>query len=201
VQGNAKLLPEKSIDVDAGIRIGIPWIGKPEISANYFHQKIEGLIIWELGSFSTWRPTNLNAQIEGMEFSFIWPVWAERLVFNINHIELNARDRSFRHTTHNQFLIYRPAQTTRLGVDFQYNQFSMTYQRRIVSKRYVTAANTVSLPGYHVDDITLSLSIHSGPITWRIRGMILNLLNTHYEIIRDAPLPGRHWRAGLEIRY
>ena len=201
VQGNAELLPEQSVDVDVGIRFGIPWIGKPEISANYFRQKIENLIVWELGSFSTWRPTNLNAQIEGMEFGFNWTMWKDRLVLNFNHIELNARNRSFRHTTHNKLLIYRPEQTTRFGVDFQYDHFFLTYQKRIVSKRYVTAANTVSLPGYHVDDITFRITISSGPLVWSLRGMLVNIFDTHYEIIRDAPLPGRHWRAGLEVRY
>jgi iron complex outermembrane receptor protein len=201
VRGNATLLPEKSIDFDAGARFGIPWIGKPEFAVSYFRQKIENLIVWELGSFATWQPTNLNALIEGQEYTFTWPLWPEHLALNINHIKLNARNQSFSHTTHNKFLIYRPQQTTRFGLDFQYDRFAVTYQRRVVAERYVTPANTVKLPGYQVDDITLRVSFSSGPLNWNLRAMILNMFDTRYEIVRDAPLPGRHWRAGLEIVY
>jgi len=201
VRGNATLLPEKSVDFDAGIRIGLPWLGRPEFSLSYFHQKMENLIVWELGSFATWQPTNLDALIEGIEYQFTWPFWPGHLVLNFNHIELNARDQSFRHTTHNKFLIYRPEHTSRIGLNFQYDRLNLTYQKRIVSERYVTAANTVSLPGYQVDDIIIRISLSSGPVNWSLRGMILNISNTRYEIVRDAPLPGRHWRVGLEVRY
>jgi len=201
VKGNSTLLPESSVDFDAGFRFGIPWIGQPQFAVNYFHQQIENLIVWELGSFAAWQPTNLNARIEGMEYEFAWQIWTDHVDVQLNHIQLNAQNRSFRHTTHNKFLIYRPDHTTRIGLNFRIGDFSLTYQKRIISERYVTAANTVSLPGYQVDDLTCRFSFSSGPLNWNLNGMLLNMFDTRYEIVRDAPLPGRHWRAGLEIVY
>jgi outer membrane cobalamin receptor len=201
VKGNATLLPEKSIDFDVGFRFGIPWIGQPEFAASYFRQKIENLIVWELGSFATWQPTNLNAEIDGMEYDLSLPVWQDHLIAKLNHLQLNARNRSFRHTTHDKLLIYRPEKTTRIDFELKYNRLMMTYQKRMVSKRYVTAANTVSLPAYQVDDLTLRVSFSSGPLKWNLRAVLLNMFNTRYEIVRDAPLPGRHWRVGLDIVY
>ena len=201
VRGNATLLPEKSTDFDIGGRFGIPWIGKPEMGVSYFRQKIDNLIVWELGSFATWQPTNQHALIEGLEYEFTWPVWTNHLVLNVSHIDLNARNRNFGHVTHNKFLIYRPEETTRIGINFQYKQFSVLYQKRIISERFITAANTVSLPGYHVDDLTIRQSLSTGPVSWNLRAMLLNMFDTRYEIVRDAPLPGRHWRVGLDVTY
>jgi outer membrane cobalamin receptor len=201
VRGNAALLPEKSTDFDIGVRFGIPWMGRPELGVSYFHQKIDNLIVWELGSFATWQPTNQHALIEGMEYEFTWPVWTDHLVINVSHIDLNARNRSFSHVTHNKLLIYRPEETTRIGINFQYEHFSILYQKRVISKRYITAANTISLPGYHVDDLTVRQSLSTGPVSWNLRAMLLNMFDTRYEIVRDAPLPGRHWRVGLDVNY
>jgi outer membrane cobalamin receptor len=201
VRGNATLLPEESIDFDIGARIGFPILGTPEFAISYFRQKIENLIVWELGSFATWQPTNKNALIEGMEYEFTWPIWPDHLLIKMNHTDLNARNKSLDHTTHNKLLIYRPENTTRFQIEIKYNRFNLTYQKRIVSERYVTAANTISLPGYHVDDIIIRLSFLTGPINWNLRGMLLNMFDTRYEIVRDAPLPGRHLRAGIEVIY
>jgi outer membrane cobalamin receptor len=201
VKGNSTLLPERSVDFDAGFRFGIPWIGQPKVVVSYFQQQIENLIVWELGSFATWQPTNLNARIAGMEYELSWQIWKNHVDIHLNHIQLNAQNRSFQHTTHNKFLIYRPEHTTRLGLNFRLGDLSLSYQKRIISERYVTAANTVSLPGYHVDDLTCRFSFSSGPLNYNLSGMLLNIFDTRYEIVRDAPLPGRHWRAGLEIVY
>jgi len=201
VRGNATLQPEKSRDFDAGIRLGLPWLRRPEFAITYFRQAIDDLIVWELGSFATWQPINLDAFIEGLEYEFDWSPWPDHLSFNLNHIFLNARNRSNRHTTHDRYLTYRPAHTTRLGFDFEYDFFKVTYQRRIVSERFVTAANTVALPGYKVDDITLWLKYVLGPLHGSLRAMLLNVFDTRYEIVRDAPLPGRQWRIGLDVVY
>ena len=136
-----------------------------------------------------------------MEYEVLWSPWPDHIFIHLNHIYLNPRDRSNRHTTHNKYLTYRPVHTSRIGLNFEFDRFSLTYQKRYVSERFVTAANTVTLPAYQVDDLYFSIKFDISPLKWNIRMMLLNIFDTRYEIVRDAPLPGRHWRIGLELVY
>ncbi len=188
VRGNADLLPEKSLDFDAGLTIGLPWLQKPEFGITYFRQEIENLIIWELGSFATWQPTNLNAFIDGLEYSLQWNLWPEHLSLHIDHTYLNARDRSGRHTTDDKYLIYRPKHTTKLVLDLKFQRFNIQYFKRIVSERYVTPSNTISLPGYTVDDLSFVFDFSLGDFDFLTKAMLLNIFDTRYEIIEHAPL-------------
>ncbi len=201
VRGNADLLPEKSIDLDISLNIGLPWLQQPEFGITYFRQNLENLIIWELGSFATWQPVNLNAFIDGWEYTLQWDIWPQYLSMYIDYSLLNARDRSGRHTTNDKFLTYRPRHITKMEIEFRYQPFTLQYFKRIVGERYVTPANTVSLPGYTVDDVSLLAGFAAGNLDFVLKFMILNMFDARYEIIEHAPLPGRHWRAGIEIKY
>jgi len=201
VRGNADLLPEKSLDFDISLNIGLPWLHQPEFGITYFRQNLENLIIWELGSFATWQPVNLDAFIDGWEYTLQWDIWPQYLSLHLDHTFLNARDRSGRHTTNDKFLTYRPRHTTKMKIEFRYQPFTLQYFKRIVGERYVTPANTVSLPGYTADDVSLLAGFPVGNLDFVLKLMILNLFDTRYEIIEHAPLPGRHWRTGIEIKY
>jgi outer membrane cobalamin receptor len=201
VRGNADLLPEKSMDYDAGITVGLPWLNQPEFSATYFRQNIENLIVWELGSFATWQPTNLDAFIDGWEYTFRWQLWPQYLSMHIDHTFLNARDRSGRHTTNDKFLIYRPRNTTKMTVELKIDQIDIQYYKRFVGERYVTPSNTVSLPGHTVDDISIRALFIWEDFDIAVKMMILNIFDTRYEIVEHAPIPGRNWRVGVEIKY
>jgi outer membrane cobalamin receptor len=201
VRGNADLLPEKSNDFDAGITLGIPWLHQPEVTITYFRQNLQDLIIWELGSFGVFRPTNLNAFIDGWEYELQWPIWPAFINLNLSHIFLNARDRSGRRTTNDKFLIYRPQNTTKISLDIEYGLAQLRYDKRIISERFVTASNTVALPGYTVDDVMLNINFSIYEFDFTAKLMLNNMFNRDYEIIENTPLPGRNWRAGIQIQY
>ena len=201
VKGNPNLLPEKSWDFDVGLQFGMPWFGWLEVSGTYFRHNVENIVVWELGSFATWQPFNTDALLKGWEFGSSWDVWKNMIHLNVSHVFLNALDKSERRTTHNKKLIYRPKHTTKIGIRIEFNRIILDYYKRMVGRRYVTASNTVSMPSYTVDDLTIITKQNFKKLKINLKVSIFNFLNKKYEIVERAPLPGRYWRAGVEFIY
>lgn len=201
VEGNADLLPEKSIDFDAGVQMGIPVLGWLEISGNYFSHKIENLIVWELGSFATWQPTNTDAMLKGWEFAAGWNLWKERLKLDVSHVILDAVNRSERPSTQNKIMTYRPEQSSKIGLLLNFSSVALNYDKRIVGARFVTSSNTIRMPAYTVDDLSLGISKQFGKVKSNLKGTVYNFFDESYEMVENAPLPGRHWRVSVELVY
>lgn len=201
VRGNPDLLPEKSLDLDAGWQLGLPLLGWMELEASYFHHDIENQIVWELGSFASFQPLNTDVLLKGWEFSGSWKMIRNRLHFTVSHVILNAVNKSGERTTHNKKLTYRPEHTTKLGIRLNLDFIAIDYRTRWVDDRFVTAANTVRVPGYVVDDLTFNLLRKIKKAQVNLKFSIFNLFDEKYEIIENAPLPGRNWRAGVELSF
>jgi outer membrane cobalamin receptor len=199
VKGNADLLPEESTDTDIGLQIGVPWFGWLEIGSNYFHHDIENLIVWELGSFATWRPGNTDARLQGWEWNGSWQFWDDRVELTLSHLVLSALDRSGQRTRHDKQLVYRPDYTTKLSLNFNFDKVALQYHRHLVGERYVTASNTVKQPPYSVDNLFIIFNHAFERFGMNAKLSLYNLFDERYEIVEHAPLPGRHWRIGMEI--
>ena len=51
---------------------------------------------------------------------------------------------------------------------------------------------------YKMDvNIRRQLTVHSSRVT--LTAAVLNILNKQYEIVAHYPMPGRSWRAGIEV--
>ncbi|RMD86239.1 MAG: TonB-dependent receptor [Calditrichaeota bacterium] len=201
VRGNADLLPEKSWDLNSGVQVGLPWAGWMEFSATYFRHKIENLIVWELGSFATWQPFNTDALLKGWELAATWQLWRDRIKIHLSHEILQALDKSGRHTTNNKHLTYRPEHTTKISLELNLRNLTLNYHRRMIGRRFATPANTVSLPPYSVDDVTVGFKKNVSKIQLHFKWSFYNLFNETYEIVERAPLPGRYWRASIEFGF
>ncbi|MFQ5648804.1 MAG: TonB-dependent receptor domain-containing protein [bacterium] len=199
IRGNPDLLPETSWGFDAQVKVGLPVPGRWELSAGYFRQRIDNLVVWQLGSFATWQPSNSKALLRGWELSGTWSFLSGHVVAQASHVILRAINKNGERTTHNRILTYRPAHTTNLGVRVNLAPIVLNYQRRVVAKRFTNASNQKSLPMYAVDDLTLLLKMNFKGVGFNLNASLFNLFDARYEIVRRAPMPGRHWRVGLEI--
>jgi len=199
VRGNPDLLPEKSWDFDAGLKIGSS--DRFEISALYFRHRIDNLIQWELGSFATWQPFNTDALLEGVEVGLRGGVWGETLQFHLDHVLLNAENRSGRRTTQGRDLTYRPRHVTKAGLRASVEEFTVRVDSRVSGTRFVTPSNTVRLNGYWVTDANLSFKMMLSKVEMETTFSVFNLFNERYEVVEGGPMPGRHWHAGVAVRY
>ncbi|MFQ5637120.1 MAG: TonB-dependent receptor domain-containing protein [bacterium] len=201
VRGNPGLLPEKSTDFDAGVQLSLPILGRLEWQSAFFRQDVENLIVWELGSFATFQPFNTRALLKGWEYSGSWRTANEKLQISLSHVYLNALNKSGDRTTHNKKLTYRAEHTTKLSVRLNLHFAAVDYLKRWVGPRFVTASNTVRMPAYSVDDVTFNFRKEFNKVKLNFKFSVFNVLNQQYEIVENAPMPGRNWRTGIEFIY
>ena len=201
VEGKPDLLPEKSLNKEIGLGWMLNSFGKLKGEINYYNYSIEDMIVWKLGSFEVFRPFNNDAEITGQNYSISYQVPNHNISFQIAYTYLQPLDKNNHQTTHNKIIPYHPQHSVKSSIHFGYKNFSAKINYRFVGKRFVTIANTVSLPFYQVVDLTILQKINIGKLEATAIISINNLTNELYEIIRGYPIPGREFRIGIKLNY
>ncbi len=201
IDGNPDLLPEKSIQTEAGagFELFTPFSMRMEIST--FKNKIDNLIVWRLGSFEVFSPYNTHAEISGTEYLISMDTPNDWFHFNISYSDLDPFNKSDNLTTRDMIIPYRPQNTFKgtLAGHFFNTELGLDYRQ--VGKRFVNEANTRWLDSYEVWDLNGSITRQVCQTTLILKFSIYNISNTRYETIRDMPMPGREWRLGLVVNY
>ncbi len=200
VKGKPDLRPERSLSYEVGVNVSWHGWGEFQGEITHFYNKVTDLISWRLGSFATFSPFNTDAEISGEEYELAWQSLDETFGFHWSETHLKPINKSGERTTHNMDLPYRPRRSVRIGVDLNYRVFQLLYQRRLIGKRFVTEANTVEMPGYGVDDLTVGVKPRIKGVEIQIRGSIYNLRNVKYEMVERAPIPPQEWRMELTLK-
>ncbi len=201
IEGKPDLLPEKSLNKEIGLGWQFNNFGELKAEATYYNYTIEDMIVWKLGSFEVFRPFNNDAEITGQNYSLNYKFPNKNLSFTAGYTYLQPLDKNNHQTTHNKIIPYRPQHSFKSSIQFGYKNFTSKIDYRFVSKRYVTIANTVSLPSYQVIDLTLLQKIEFDKLKTTLIFSVNNLANEHYEIIRGYPIPGREFRIGIKLNY
>jgi len=199
IEGKPDLASEKANNIDIGL--GGEMNGWVKVSGmfTYFHNAIEDLIVWRLGSFEVFRPFNTDAEITGQEYTLDLAMPGDLITIGLGYTNLKPLNKSENITTFDQTLPYRPRESIKASLGCNFRAFHASLIYRNVGKRYINEANTQAMPPYQIVDIGLSwtFTIRRIALTWKCA--VLNLFNEEYEILRDMPLPLREWRAGLNI--
>lgn len=199
--GNSNLAPEKSINVDLGI-IVYP-VRKARFEITYFRKDIADLIQWNSGAGGVWRPINIDrVLINGVENELYLPLMLDNdflLEATANYTFLSALDKSGSHATENKQLIRRPEHQANISVSANYKHL-LRFQTgwRYVGQRYITAANTKSLPAYDVTDLNLKLYMNEN---WEAGLKVKNLFDEKFVDVFDFPVPGRKIMANLKFTW
>ena len=199
VQGKPDLLPEKAVNKE--VIIGFKSSQQSTLSADvhFFSQKIDDLIVWRLGSFEVFRPFNTNAAITGEEYNIQFSSAADFVKIDVYYTHIRALNKDDNLTTYNKIIPYRPIKTMNARFESNYQGASWRIDYRHVGKRYVTEANTKSMPSYDVLDSSLMYSFKSFRTDVTVKLSVQNIADEIYQIVRDMPLPGREWRFGVDI--
>lgn len=201
VQGKPDLLPEQSVnrELTFGARLHSPV--RLHASATAFRNDVQDMIVWRLGSFEFFRPYNTDVELSGEEYSLTLETRQRRFSWDMFYTTLRARNKNENVTLYDKLIPYRPMSTLKSVLSVEFPQWQASLQYRQVGKRFITEANTKSMPPYQVVDLTVSVLTTVKPIDVRWQFAVFNLLNEPYEILRDMPLPGREWRLGLQVSY
>ncbi|OYD15812.1 hypothetical protein CH330_04720 [candidate division WOR-3 bacterium JGI_Cruoil_03_51_56] len=187
--GNPHLKPEWSTNIDIGIRGKNPdflhyWIG-------YYYSDLTDLIQWQPDTASRFHPVNIDsAKISGIEME-------ARL--DLNHLGLDGNMNYSIAKSGESRLIYRPEFCTRATFwgkyDFRRLTTRLNLTTEYTAQRFTNPANTDTLPAYLLFHTEASVRF----LEARARFGIHNLSDRRYQTIKDYPVPGRNWYAGLEL--
>ena len=200
VQGKPDLAPEKSRNLEAAV--GVNWSGPLNIHADaaFFSNHIKDMIVWRLGSFEFFRPYNTDALLRGGEYSLQISSPSDRIGLDLFYSHLKALNKSDNVTLHDKMLPYRPEHSYTISARISGAKWTVNVGWRGAGRRFITEANTKAMPSYAVVDVSAEWTLRLTWVDLQWRAAVLNVLDEHYEILRDMPLPGREWRLGLTLK-
>jgi outer membrane cobalamin receptor len=191
VKGNPNLKPEKGKTGELGIETKVYKNLTTDIS--YYRSAYDQLIQWgeEAG---VWQPKNIGSSVsDGVE-------WENKIFLgahydlNLDYTYLRAKDDK----TH-RYLIYQPKHKIDSG--FRYKDLKglmVEVKGQFTDKRFHDPENTIKVKRYYVLGISASKKFERGVTLF---GSVDNLLNRHYQVIRDYPLPGFAVTGGVKAEF
>jgi outer membrane cobalamin receptor len=86
---------------------------------------------------------------------------------------------------------------------FNYKKFSLNFNALFNGYRYVLGENIYQnmIPSWWVCDVSAVYDFSFKKYTFKMKGEINNLFDTHYEVIRSFPMPGRSYYFNMTIIY
>jgi len=193
-------VPETGVNYDIGIELHYPVLGEFTLTANYFVNNLDNLILWAPGADNLWRPSNISkSQTNGFEAAVRLKPIGEYLEFAVDYTYMTALDKGNNRVTQDKDLIYRPRNKLDATATFRYAGIEVNILGHYVGKRYTTASNTQWLLAYSVAEANIGYGFKAWGINWSTKFEVNNITNLHYFPIDKTPVPGREYRFTLGV--
>lgn len=207
--GNQNLVNETGITGDVGIKVQKDFSTFSLTGAiNGFYLDINDWIAWQPDSvFSYWRPSNFkNVISKGIEVDLdvSGKIGLLTLNFLMNYSFTSTKNQKPQSTSDQSVgkqLIYVPVHTANQSLRLTFKEFSAGYFLNYVGTRNTTADNSRYLPGYVLQDITLSKTFNLGKSSFSGRFAVNNFANKQYQTIAWQPMPGRNFSFSIQYRF
>ena len=210
--GNVQLKPEKTHQFNGGItydkhipRHKIHITASADIYYNMVKDKIvafptKNLFIWSMLNFG-----EVGILGSDLHVAFSYQI-IKQLGFTLsgsytfqNALDLtDPESKSYRHQ-----IPYTPYHSGSVILHIKTPWIEVVHTFMAAGKRYSSPQNlaTNALPAYTEQSIGLAKTLIFKKLSLRLKGELLNLTNTQYEIVRNYPMPGRSFRIGGEIGF
>lgn len=197
---NPNLKEESSFNVEMGLSHN--WRGTNRVGLTIFDSEIADLIVDKKVMVEEEEKDQLQnigkARHAGLEFSArVLPI--RNLTLNSSYAFLKARNRSDNRTTDK--LPYRPEHLVKLEQEYKFPfGLGFSLEENYVSKRIYLDQDDLphSLDEYFLLDLQFRQSLWEH-LTFRFS--LFNLLDEYYESEYGFPMPGRNFRAGMEVDF
>ena len=100
-------------------------------------------------------------------------------------------------------IAYIPRHSGSVTAGAEWKWFQLNYSWIYVGERWHTSSNipaNYEQPWY-THDLSVSAAIPLHKITLRITAEVNNLLNQQYEVIQNYPMPGRNYKAIVQVEF
>ncbi len=198
--GNAKLRPERSVSVDAGVlyQFGERFLA----DATFFQIATSDLILSVPRSPVSWSAANVGrATTRGLELGASGTLLDGHLRLRLAWTQMNAQDRSGG-AFHGKELPYLPRQTASGFCQAVFGAVRCGLTASYSSYRYSLPSNSPAsiLPGYWLVGGNVAYDFAIADVPTGLRAEVQNLFGTEYHVVRNYPMPGRSFRIIMECK-
>lgn len=197
--GNASLKPEKILSFDVGLQRvfgkNIPISLKMSVFYNQTYNKIISIplnpVRWS--TFAIGKTQTQGIEISGEAFFF------KKNTFYINYTLQKTQDLT---RTEKPYLPYTPVELLNYGIKLKMGKKTQFYLNgNYCGWRFSALQNTKSafLPAYQLLDAGMNYSFSTKRFLYTLFLQAENLFDSHYVVIQSYPMPGRSFRASLQV--
>lgn len=211
--GNTALLPEEVDQVNIGLTYRHTLnsvVREVSFSVDAYQNKVTNKIqAVPRQNLFQWSMMNIGkVKVHGVDVSAEWKMIPREnwlIAMNTTYTYQQARDITQPGTTgYKQQLPYTPLHSGNAVLNLQHKQFALTWQMLFSGYRYRQGDPIPEnyLDGWLNQDVKLSYGFSMKKHTrCRIYAEVNNIGNVHYEIIRYYPMPGVHYRVGIDVNF
>lgn len=205
--GNPNLRPEKGWNQSLYLkaeREWESWRGLAQVSG--FNYNVQDWIIW-LPEGGLFRPENVRQVWSrgGSARMLLEREWGNGgLQMEANYSFTRSTNEGSRDAAGPSFgkqLIYVPRHQGGATLAWQSGGWYLAYLQEWAGRTYTLSDNSDWLPGFTLGALRLSRDWQWKTFSGRLYVKVENLWDENYELVANRPLPGRHFRVGLNIHY
>ena len=207
-----ELRPEHSVQYNLGAYYFKSWRGvlsslllETDI---YYNEVKDKIVAIPTTSLFRWQMTNLGlAKITGLDFTAktSWSIVAWNILAALQYTYQNAKDYTDPGSiTYKNKLPYIPQHSGSFTLGASNEHFGLHYSFIYDGERYSGRFNSLVsyVPAWYTHDLSVS---YSWQVKQGIKGTISlsldNVLDQHYDVIENYPMPGRNFKTGLQIEF
>jgi len=199
--GNPDLVPEDGFNYDIGLTTGIKSLS---VSANYFRNEIENLILWAQDATlnNLWTPKNISkTSTQGVETSATLELFDNKYVLNAEYTLMKALDKGPDPNRHNKYITYKPKNKLDITSTFRFRNLEWNFMYHYIGLRYTNPANTKWLPKTTTFDTNLTYRFTLMGFRCSTTLEVTNLTDENFMRVLGTAEPGRMYKVTMGANF
>lgn len=207
--GYAQLEPEHTDQIDVGFTYKIPHF---RIQADAYYSRTKDKIIASpTGSSFRWMMTNMGlVETKGIDASaqLTLPLGSVMSNLNLNYGYSKAQDftkiNGKRMSSFGDQIPYTPWHSGSAITGLTWREWGLNYSFIYVGERYDGAVNNIDrnrVEPWYTHDLSADYTLRYKKYNTRLSVEVNNLLDQHYDVVLNYPMPGRNYKCSITIQY
>ncbi len=203
--GNPDLKPEKGYSEDIGISYSKDYKNSKLLyNISCFNTNISNWIIW-LPEGNIWTPENKkevwSRGVES-ELKYLYEIRKINGNFNLSYNYTKTTNKTINDfSLKGKQLIYVPLHKVNFNSVLKYKSYSINYNQKFVSKRFITENNEKAIDTYIIANVGVGKKILMKNILLDLNFSINNIFNVNYEIVAWYAMPPRNYMLNIVFKY
>lgn len=213
--GNIKLKPEYTNQYNIGFtyqkNLKDGWLRSLQLQADAYYNEVENKIVaMPTNNFYRWTMINLGkVEIKGVDVVVMgnWQFgadWALNSRFSYTYQKAQDFTDPTDEDSYGGQIPYVPWHSGSVILNGSYKSWELNYSFIYTGERYNSTANLADNDSYvlpwYTSDLSLAKSLTLNKLPLKVTLEVNNLFNQQYEVVRNYPMPGTHFKLILNIK-